>query len=195
MVSPSLTKAANNLRQIGLATINYAASRLPTPPAAGEKLVHPGLSWRVAILPFIEEDVLYRQFHLDEPWDSPHNKELLPLMPKIYAIPGEDDPPGMTRLRALVGKGTAFEKLQLDVRSPADARALNLTVVPNTILVVKAAEAVPWTKPDELVYDPNGPLPQLSTAKRGPRALMANGSVLYLDPNMPDEEMRKLIAP
>ena len=45
------------------------------------------LSWRVQILPFIEEDCLYKEFHQDEPWDSPHNVKLLPRMPKIFIDP------------------------------------------------------------------------------------------------------------
>ncbi len=45
----------------------------------------PLLSWRVQILPYIEQQPLYNEFHLDEPWDSEHNKKLLGKMPKTYA--------------------------------------------------------------------------------------------------------------
>src|SRR5262245_49932104 len=75
--------------QINLALINYhdAHGRLP-PYASYDADGTPLLSWRVLILPFIEQHQLYSQFHLDEPWDSPHNIELLPLMPISYRAPG-----------------------------------------------------------------------------------------------------------
>ena len=71
-------QAVNNLRQIGLGMHNYHATynRFPGPAITndkGDRL----LSWRVAILPFIEQQALYEQFHLDEPWDSDHNIKLL----------------------------------------------------------------------------------------------------------------------
>ena len=49
----------------------------------------PLLSWRVAILPDLGERELYEQFHLDEPWNSPHNLVLVGRMPKVYAHPAD----------------------------------------------------------------------------------------------------------
>ena len=62
---------------------NYreAHGRFPAPAIQG-KDGKPLLSWRVAILPYLEEDGLYQSFKLDEPWDSPHNKPLLERMPR-----------------------------------------------------------------------------------------------------------------
>src|SRR5262249_7254639 len=84
----SIRADKNKLRQIGLAFPSY---RDPDDhfraQAIWDAKGKPLLSWRVAILPFIEEEALYRQFKLDEPWDSPHNKKLIPLMPKTYAAP------------------------------------------------------------------------------------------------------------
>ena len=45
------------------------------------------MSWRVAILPYIDQHGLYKQFHLDEPWDSEHNKPLMAKMPAVYRSP------------------------------------------------------------------------------------------------------------
>jgi hypothetical protein len=158
-------QAVNNLKQIGVATINYAANFGALPPAGCPKPLHPGLSWRVAILPFIDEDLFFNQFHLDEPWDSPHNKGLLPMMPKVFAAPGANDPPGMTRYRVFVGKGTAFEKLQLKVRAPGDVGAEDfeelhqkiLEELREKILIVEAADPVPWTKPEAQPPAARGP--------------------------------------
>ena len=96
----------------------------------------PLLSWRVAILPYIEEDSLYKEFHLDEPWDSPHNIQLLPRMPRNYKSVGEQPPePHMTFYRGFTGPGTAFERdgltLEKDFPNGTD----------ETVLVVEAGEA------------------------------------------------------
>src|SRR5262249_24941809 len=107
----------NNLKQMGLAVHNYhdAMGRFPFPgisspkgqPFCGLPAAHPNLSWRVAILPYIEQQNLYQQFHIDEPWDSEHNKKLIPLMPKIYApLGGADAPKGNTFYRMFTGLGT-----------------------------------------------------------------------------------------
>ena len=89
---------------------NYESAYGKLPPAAivdrkGKKL----LSWRVMILPYIEQDNLYRQFKLDEPWDSEHNKKLIPLMPKVYADPRGPAEPGKTYYKVFVGKDAGFD--------------------------------------------------------------------------------------
>ena len=98
----------NNMKQICLAMLNYEATYQSFPPAAIEKDGKPLLSWRVAILPFLEEDALYKQFHLDEPWDSPHNLEVAKKMPSVFQSP--DSPSdGKTRVMLFTGKGAAFD--------------------------------------------------------------------------------------
>src|SRR5438552_3335668 len=90
---------------------NDTHGQLPAAAACG-KDGKPLLSWRVEILPFIEYGALYNEFHLDEPWDSPHNIELLPRMPKIYASPYDKyckAPRYHTFCQVFVGKGTPFE--------------------------------------------------------------------------------------
>ncbi len=73
------------MKQFGLALHNYYDTNHCLPPAPlVDAKGKPLLSWRVAILPFLEQDNLYRQFKLDEPWDSEHNKKLISKMPKIY---------------------------------------------------------------------------------------------------------------
>src|SRR3972149_4277670 len=64
-------------KQMAIAIHVYAdAQKHLPPPAIRDKEGKPLLSWRVAILPYVEESGLYKQFHLDEPWDSPHNLAL-----------------------------------------------------------------------------------------------------------------------
>src|SRR5947209_16631798 len=105
-------RSQNNLRQIGVAVHNYVSvyNRFPFPGVgpngnplrnASEK---PLLSWRVALLPYLEQENLYRQFKLDEPWDSEHNKKLAAQVPQVYALDGAKTPePGMTFYRMFVG--------------------------------------------------------------------------------------------
>ena len=87
-------KDMNNLKQMVLSAHNYASANQDRLPflVGGDLEKKPNLSWRVHILPYIEQNNLYSQFHLDEPWDSDHNKKLIPLMPKIFEIPGQARP-------------------------------------------------------------------------------------------------------
>jgi hypothetical protein len=116
------------------------------------------LSWRVLLLPHLGEEDLYRHFRLDEPWDSPHNIELLPRMPNAFRRPSLDplrrwmDEPGTTPFQVFVGPGTAFEveaEPQITVDFPDG--------LSNTILIDEARDAVPWTKPADLAYRPDRP--------------------------------------
>jgi hypothetical protein len=81
-------RSANNLKAIALTMLNVAAQtdepRFPAAAIRG-KDGKPLLSWRVAILPYLEQKALHDRFHLDEPWNSPHNKTLLSQMPDVYA--------------------------------------------------------------------------------------------------------------
>jgi RNA polymerase sigma factor (sigma-70 family) len=150
-------QSVNNLKQIALAMHNYhdAFGRFP-PQALTDNNGKPTLSWRVAILPFIEQDNLYRQFKLDEPWDSEHNKKLLEKMPPIYApVNARTKEKYQTFYQAFAGKGTVFEPGEkITFANITDGSS-------NTLMVVEAADPVPWTKPEDLPFDPEKPLPKL----------------------------------
>jgi hypothetical protein len=151
--------------------------------AISDKNGKPLLSWRVAILPFLDGDNLYNQFHLDEPWDSPHNIRLLSQMPKCYKLPGDNKTaPDHTHYLVFVGNGSAFEETRsLHWEDFTDGTSL-------TILVVEAEKAVPWTKPEDLPYDPNKPIaPLLSTHFHdGCSVAHADGSVHLVPFNTPE---------
>ena len=103
------TQTMNNMKQISLGLVQYESAKGRFPTAAimtpdGK----PGLSWRVAILPMLEENGLYRQFKLDEPWDSDHNKALIARMPSIYQSPGSDLDAGYTNYLAVVAPDTVI---------------------------------------------------------------------------------------
>src|SRR5262249_12243111 len=103
-------QSVNNLKQIALALHNFHSSNGRFPPAGSrDKNGNALLSWRVTILPFVEQQALFNEFHMDEPWDSPHNKTLLDKMPMLYAVPGASAGVGMTFYRGFSGKGAFFD--------------------------------------------------------------------------------------
>jgi len=169
-----------HLKEIALAFHNYAADHgaLP-PPALYSKEGQPLLSWRVALLPYLEHEGLYNEFRFGEPWDSPHNVKLLPKMPPVFHDLADDAPPNptTTTFRVFVGPGTPFD----------GPRGISLTPkdfpdgTSNTFLVVEAAEAVPWTKPAELAYAPECGLPRLGRRYPGTIYIaLADGSALTI---------------
>jgi prepilin-type processing-associated H-X9-DG protein len=186
-------QCTNNLKQIGLAMHNYhdANGALPR-PAVTDKDGKPLLSWRVAILPYIEQQELYSRFKLDEPWDSPHNKALIKEMPVTYMCPSRPKgEPGLTTYRAFVGPGALFEK------DKATRFADVTDGLSNTIMVLESQEAVPWTRPDDLNFDPAA-APSLSGAGSphpgGFNVLMTDGSVRFFKRSIDLQTFKSLIT-
>jgi prepilin-type processing-associated H-X9-DG protein len=187
-------QCTNNLKQIALAMHNYNSANNTFPkPAITDKNDKPLLSWRVAILPYIEQQELYNKFHLDEPWDSPHNKALINEMPPTYVCPSRANvQPGTTTYRVFVGKGAFFE-------SDRPTGLADITDgTSNTLMVVEATEAVPWTKPDaDLPFDPDAK-PSLygagSTHPGGLNAAFGDGSVRFIKTSIAVEVFRALIT-
>jgi hypothetical protein len=198
-------KDSNNLKQLALGLINHESANGSFPQAAAYQDANgkPLLSWRVAILPYIGEAQLYSQFRLNEPWDSPNNKALLPLMPKEFDLPGDPNTgTGMTHYQAFVGPGTAFEPRK---RGPggvpgsvvAGSRMIDFTDgTSNTILIAASATPVPWTKPDDMPFDPAGPPPRLGgyLARGANNVALADGSVRSLPQGTPDATIRAAIT-
>jgi Protein of unknown function (DUF1559) len=166
--------ALNNLKQIAIALHSYHDVHGALPPAAilgkkGKKL----LSWRVAILPFIEQENVYRLFKQDEPWDSEHNKKLSDLAIKTYMDPRAELKPGQTNYKAIVGDAAMFDAVK-------GRRFAEVTDgLSNTLMVMAGGDPVPWAKPDDYDYDPKKEFPA-DYAKAFDDALLvlfADGSV------------------
>jgi len=184
-------QATNNLKQIGLAFHNYESAFLYFPGNIEDKDGTPLLSWRVAILPYMdEEDKLYKEFKLDEPWDSEHNKPLAAKMPKIYTPVRAEAKAGETFYQRFSGKDTplvAGKKLKI---------SSFLDGLSNTGLVFEAGEPVTWTKPTDLPFDAKKALPKLGAQFDGAcHVVMADGSVIRLKKDADEAELKKLIQP
>ena len=171
-------QSANNLKQIALAVHNYCdANNGPLPSDILDKDGKPLLSWRVRLLPYIEEEQLYKQFKLDEPWNSDTNIQLLAKMPKIFESPRVVvKRKGYTVYQGFSGPDALFRP----------GNPLRISAVPdglsNTILAVETSAAVPWTKPADIPFDPKQDLPDFGKAYgQQPWAAMLDGSVRILD--------------
>ncbi len=186
------SQSTNNLKQIGLALHNYYDAHKALPARAiFDKNGKPLLSWRVQILPYIEQDALYRQFHLDEPWDSEHNKKLIPQMPAVYQNPSAPRRPGMADYLAVSGKGLMFDGTK--GRSFAEVR----DGTSNTIMVVEAdpQRAVIWTKPADWEYNDRKPLDGLGNSHPGGfNVLFGDASVRFISKTIDPKTWHALLT-
>ena len=158
-----------------MAFLNYEDAHGHLPPAAvcgpdGTPL----LSWRVLLLPYLEQQELYDQLRLDEPWDSGHNRRFIDRMPSTFKAPYTryvDVPAGHTVLKVFVGPGTALGggACERCGDSFPDGRE-------RTLLYVEAGDPVPWMKPADVPFDPNRPSVLKGLFRDGYRSGTADGA-------------------
>jgi hypothetical protein len=186
-------ESVNNLKQIGLAMHSYYDANKHFPLQASRSPDgKPLLSWRVHILPYLDQNGLYKQFHLDEPWNSAHNRTLIEKMSAIYRLPvSKNKEPGLTNYLLPVGNGAAFT-----VDSPTYFKDISDGTA-HTIMVVEVDDehAVTWTKPDDWPFDPNDPAKGLGHFFDGSvNATMCDGSVLTFKLPRDPKDVQRLRA-
>ena len=177
-------RARNDLKQIGLGMYNYHDSH-GSFPAHDQGAKGPvGLSWRVHILPYVDEAPLYNEFHQDEPWDSEHNKSLIPRMPKIYG----NSPEGKSSIHVFLGEATPLGGKPIGIVHVLDGTS-------NTILVVRAGEdtADIWTKPGGLAFDKANPIQALGNIGETFDALFMDASARSLPKSIDPATLGNLI--
>lgn len=174
-------KATNQLKQIALAFHNFNTAYRKFPASAsttreGSRGVNASelqpFSWRVAILPFIDEVELFEQYRFDEPWDSEANSKLLSRMPELYRSPTAtaDQPVGHANYQG-IADGTGAIGLEDGFRMHDILDGLS-----NTLLVMETESSVPWTKPQDLSEVPEFADDAVL------RYALADGSVRTMDP-------------
>lgn len=186
--------ARENFQTILDAVHNYASdngAKFP-PSAIRDPAGKPLLSWRVALLPYINQGELYRQFKLDEPWDSPHNIKLIDRMPAVYDPSNASSlRPGDTFVQLMTGPGTLYPM-------PGSAK-YNIGTIPdgstNVIFLAIAVRPVPWTSPQDIVIDQGAIKPKLRFDERGLPVVYCDGSVRHHRKSITEMTLRKLIDP
>lgn len=190
-----------NFKKIAMELHNFHDTYKSFPPARpnsnGEKTSQ--LSWRVQLLPFLGQKELYERFRHDEPWDSDHNKSLLSEMPKEYNTLGKGT------------KTTIMAFMTVDDTQPRTGMTPTKTGetlvgsqlkefrdgTSNTVMFVEAAPelAVPWTKPADLEYDVNKPIPKLGwPGDTSVLVALADTSVTTIPKDAKESDWRAIIT-
>lgn len=162
----------------------------------------PLLSWRVAILPFLgdEGQQLFEEFHLNEPWDSDHNKALIPRMPAVYAAAGTLASQGLTGVMQPAGPGSFGQPegtLKFDDATFAIVQPKSITDgLSNTVfLMAVPGVQMPWTQPVDWADEPTKLFALLR--KDGVRTLTiatADCAVRAIDTDMPDDDVTAIFS-
>jgi prepilin-type processing-associated H-X9-DG protein len=181
----------NNLKQIALAMHNYESANNCFPPAATyDANGKPLLSWRVLLLPYLEQSSLYSQFQLDEAWDSPHNKPLGEKALTVFQCPSDPVLSAQTTYQVVVDSRSLF------TGQPEGVRIAHVTDgTSNTLMVVEAASPVPWSKPDDLSLATTDPL--LGAGSKHPGGFnvsMADGSVRFFKNSISPATLRAMVT-
>lgn len=207
-------ESRNKLRSLIISMSSYKDNykRFPAPFNCNQDR-NPLLSWRLLTMPFLESNDLFIKFNLKEPWNSPNN---LPLVNPpgydlgFYDATGGYAEKGMAHYQVFVGPGTAFEPKFPAKINPPYLRGLSADEFPdgleNTMFIVEAREPVPWTKPQDLAYSPEKPIPPigLQYMKNSPlgtysykspsfQAAFGNVDVRSFSVDMDETVLRKLI--
>jgi hypothetical protein len=190
----ALRDAQTNLKELCVAMHAYhdTYKRLPASAITAPD-GRPLLSWRVAVLPYVGEMELYQEFKLDEPWDSDHNKALLPRMPKVFRpTKGTTPEPHSTYYQVFTGPDTPFRdpRAHLSLMRITDGTS-------NTLPIVEASAAVPWTRPEDIAV---GKAPLTGRVgghwPGGFNAAFADGPVRWLPfDRVDDRTLRTLVGP
>jgi len=185
-----------NLKNLALGMHIYHDKHKQFPSAAShDQNGKPLLSWRVHLLPYLnlDQQKLYEQFHLDEPWDSEHNKQLISQMPDVFACPSADlRAAGKTTYLLPTGPNAVFQVSEgVRFRDIADGLS-------NTVMIVDAApaRAVDWTKPQDIEIDQKRPLDGLGGQhEKTFAAAFCDGSVHQLPTDIALQTLRWLLDP
>lgn len=186
------TQQMNNFKQVMLALHNYYDVNGHFPPAI---VIDPvsgiGRSWRIEVLPYLEQQQLYEQYRRDQPWDSEANKAVLAKMPNVFRHPAMPEGSTNASVFAVAGKGLIFEaddKDGLQFQEITDGTS-------NTIAIVEAKREIPWTKPQDIEFDlAQDKLPELGFVPEGWIVGVCDGSVRFVSKSIDPATWKKLLT-
>ena len=192
------SRCANSLKQIALALDNYHDDYGCFPPAyIADDNGRPIHSWRVLILPYVEQQVLYDQYRFDEPWDGPNNRRLVDIPLQAFNCPSDYKKPSpMTSYVAVVGPDTAWpESGCTKIDDFADGTS-------NTLLVVEVANSgIHWMEPRDLHMLQMAPAVNANAGQGissehadGANVAFADGHIDFLPDSVSPEELRALLT-
>jgi len=189
------SQCKNNLKMIGLALHNYHDMYNSFPPAfVADENGNPMHSWRVLILPFIDQAPLYAQYRFDEPWDGPNNSRLLPMMPAVFRCPSHGTPTDTTTAYAAVyGPNSVFRGSSgVAIRQILDGTS-------NTLAVGEVTGAnIPWMQPldvDVTIHPTIGDRSGFSSDHTGGcQFLMVDGAVRFVSENINQQTLQSLFT-
>ena len=184
-------QSVNNMKQLGLAMHNYHSVHKKFPAAV--MTAEDGktkYSWRVALLPYLEQKALYDAYNFTERWDSEANLKVLKQMPETFKHPSENAGTTTSSYYALVGEGTGLGdgETAVKIRDMRDGTS-------NTVLLFDARRAIPWTKPEDIKYSADADLPKLGGYDVGGfQALLGDGSVRMIANSVDEKTLRAMIT-
>lgn len=190
--SAKRAKCRNNLKQIGLALLNYQSQYGAFPPAyVADAYGRPVHSWRVLILPFLGYPDLYVKYEFNLPWNSKHNLKLALQMPEEFRCPGANkNGIDKTTYVAASGPGYFFDREHCRTQSEIrDGMSKTLTVLDD------ARRELVWLDPsDGLVAVDATSKFDGNVHPNGMCVLMADGSVHFLTPEFGGNDFAKLLT-
>ena len=203
------TACENNLKQIGISLHNYHDVHNAFPPLytvdANGKPLH---SWRVLILPFIEQSVLYEAIRLNEPWDSEHNKQFHNRVIPQYVCPkNEIEGDKNCHYSVIVSDGGrpitggSFVPAANEKTMTGSALYQITDGTSNTLAVVEVKEGFCWMDPtaditfEEFLKGINGKGRVGSNHRGGANGLLFDAVVRFLPDDIPAETLRALGTP
>jgi hypothetical protein len=180
---------------LALAVANYVDTHKHFPPAyLADERGKPMHSWRVLILPYLEQNDLYKEYRFSEPWDGPNNRQLASRIPRVYVLYGEPWPGNVTtNYLAVVGRDTFWQvSTGLSVEAVKDGRGHAILIVEN-----KGAD-VHWMEPRDLLF---AEMDFTLNSARGissryvdPAVAMGDGIVIRLTKEMEPATLRAMLT-
>ncbi len=191
-------QCSNNLKQIALAMHNYHDTYKTMPPAAiKDEDGTPIRSWRVLVLPFVEQQAVHNRYDFNVPWDATENQFAVDLSIPLFHCPSDPDVvnmPAQTNYLLVTGPGTIFDgEVEPRFREVTDGLS-------NTVLAVeRRGTGIRWSEPADMdietfvgLFGPNGANKNASGHVGGINVVMADGAVRFLSFQMDPNQARAL---